>query len=179
MLDASLAARYANALFSTTQAQGVTAGVLEELGSLITALSGDRQLRKFFNHPAIPSVDKKQLLDDVVGKSFSPISRRFLAILLDAKRMIYLSLIYETVKELFNRYHNKVSACVASVFPLDAALQKSVKERIEKYLGKSVDLEFAVDSALLGGVKLTIEDEVIDGSVLHNLKKLETKIALG
>jgi F0F1-type ATP synthase delta subunit len=33
MLDASLAARYANALFSTAQEQRVTAVVLEELGS--------------------------------------------------------------------------------------------------------------------------------------------------
>lgn len=179
MLDASLATRYANALFSTAQEQGTTTAVLEELAGLIGVVAGDLRLQKFFYHPAISPAQKKNMLDDIPGLQLTPLSRRFLSVLFDAKRIHYLGLIHETVTELFNRYNNRVRAGVTSAFPLDGALQRSVRERVEAYLGKKVDMEFTVDASLLGGIKLTVDDKVIDGSVIHNLKKLETKIALG
>ena len=179
MLDNSLAARYANALFIAAQEKKCIPAVLDEIGSFLSVLSKDAQLQKFFFHPAIAPAEKKSLLDDLVENRLTPLCRSFLSTLLDAKRISYLGLIYETFVKLNNQAQNRVKACVSSVLPLDTRLQKKVKERIEHYLQKEVDLEFATDPDLLGGVKLVVEDKVVDGSILYNLKKLEQKIAVG
>jgi F-type H+-transporting ATPase subunit delta len=179
MLDTSLAVRYANALFSAAQEKNCVTAVLDEVGSFVDVLSKDTQLQKFFFHPAIAPSEKKSLLDDLVENRLTPLSRSFLSTLLDAKRINYLSLIYEMFVKLNNQAQNRVKARVSSVLPIDSKLQKKVKESVERYLKKEIDLEFAVDPGLLGGVKLVIEDKVVDGSILHNLKKLEQKIAVG
>ncbi len=179
MLDTSLAVRYANALFSAAQEQKRVDAVIDEIGSFLSVLTHDAQVKKFFLHPAIPATEKKHLLDDLLGNRVTPLCRKFLLTLVEAKRINYLQLIHETLIKLHDKEQNRVKACVSSVLPLDSGTRKKVKERIEHYLRKEVDLDFAIDPGLLGGIKLTVEDEIVDGSVLHNLKKLEQKIAIG
>ncbi|HEX7509967.1 MAG TPA: ATP synthase F1 subunit delta [Chitinivibrionales bacterium] len=179
MLDTTLAVRYASALYNVAQKHDSVVMVMEEMESFMLVLGQDARLKRFFLHPAIAPAEKKLLLADLVGNRLSKLSVTFLSILLDAKRMHYLDLIRDTLVTLHNRHSNKVQACVASVLPIDAALQQKIKERVARYLDKEVDLRFATDPGLLGGLKLTIEDRVIDATVLYNLKKLENKIALG
>jgi F-type H+-transporting ATPase subunit delta len=179
MLDTSLAARYANALFSAAVEQKCVPAVLDEIGNFLNVMNKDTRLKQFFFHPAIAPSEKKLLLDDLVENNLTPLCRNFLIILLDAKRIAYLELIHETIAKLHNREQNRVKACISSVLPLDPGIRNKVKERVEKYLQKEVDLDFAINPDLLGGIKLIVEDRVVDGSVLHNLKKMEQKIALG
>jgi F-type H+-transporting ATPase subunit delta len=179
MLDTSLAVRYANALFGAAKHQDCVEAVLEDMKSFITILSQHAQLKKIFFHPAIPPLEKKRLLDDIVKSQFTPVSRNFLSVLLYTKRINYISLVHETLVGIYNREKNRVKACVWSVFPIDPALRQKVEVSVAHYLQKEVDLVFMTDPDLLGGIKLTVEDKVIDGSVLYNLKKLETRIALG
>ena len=178
MLDRLLAVRYATALYGAAKKQGSVTTILEEVESFIYVLSQDPQLKRFFLHPAIAPVEKKNMLKDLVGNRVSALGLSFLSILLDAKRMHYLDLIHDTLVDLHNHELNKVKARVASVFPLDPALQKKIAERLARYLQKEVELEFAADPGLLGGIKLVIEDKVIDGSVLRQLKNMEQTIAL-
>ena len=177
MLDTSLAVRYASALYNAAKKHDSIALVMEELKNFMQVLLEDNRLQRFFLHPAIAPAEKKQLLGDMVGNRLSKLSLTFIFILLDAKRMHYVDLIYDKITGLYNHDCNKVKACVASVLPIDRGLQNKIKERVARYLEKEVEVEFVADPGLLGGVKLTIEDKVIDASVLHNLKKLETKIA--
>jgi F-type H+-transporting ATPase subunit delta len=179
MLDTSLAFRYANALFSAAQEQKCVGAVIDEMGNFLKVLMQDGQLKKFFFHPAISPSEKKLLLDDLVENRLTPLCRKFLTTLLDAKRINYLELIHETLVKLHYKEQNRVKACIVSVLPLDSGVRKKVKDRIEHFLQKEVDLDFAIDPELLGGIKLVVEDKVVDGSILHNLKKLEQKIAVG
>jgi F-type H+-transporting ATPase subunit delta len=179
MLDTSLAVRYANALFTEAQEQNCVTAVLDEMESFLAMLSEDVRLKKLFFHPAIPPSEKKLLLDDLVGNRLTPLSRKFLSTLVEAKRVNYIETIYEMVVNLNNKAQNRVKACISSVLPLDPGVRKKVKERVEHYLGKEVDLDFAIDPALLGGIKLVVEDRVVDGTILYNLKKMEQKIAVG
>jgi F-type H+-transporting ATPase subunit delta len=179
MLDKSLAVRYAAALYGAAKGQGSVETVLEEIDGFISVMSQDTRLRSFFLHPAISPSQKKGLLDELVENRLSKLSLSFLSILVDEKRMNYIEMIRDTLLTQFNHEQNRVKASVASVLPISPDLQKKIRERIAAYLNKDVEIEFTSDSNLLGGVKLFIEDKVIDGSVLHNLKKLENKIALG
>jgi F-type H+-transporting ATPase subunit delta len=179
MLDTSLAVRYANALFNVAREQKCVAAVIDETGSFLKVLTQDMQLKKFFYHPAISPSEKKRLLDDLVGNRLTPLCLKFLTTLLEAKRINYLELIHEMLVTLHNKEQNRVKARVFSVLPLDSGVRKKVKERIERYLQKEVDIDFAIDPNLLGGIKLIVEDKVVDGSILHNLKKMEQKIAVG
>jgi F-type H+-transporting ATPase subunit delta len=179
MLDTSLANRYARALYGVAKKQGVVASVIEEVESFITVLGADMQLKKFFLHPAISPSEKKEALKDLVGSRISALSLTFLSILFDTKRINYLACIYDKVVGLYDLEQNRTKAKLYSIFPIDPAFKQKISERIAQYLQKDVDLEFITDPGILGGIKLTIQDKVIDATLLYKLKKMEEKIAQG
>ena len=179
MLDKSLADRYARALYSVAKKQGTIVSVIEEVESFIKVMEVDTQLRKFFLHPAISPSEKKQMLRELVENRVSPLCLTFLSILFDAKRTNYVGLICSTVIELYDKDQNRTRAQLFSVFPIDPALRQKIKDRVAVYLQKEVDLDFLIDPEILGGVKLKIQDNVIDASALYKLKKIEEKISLG
>jgi len=65
-------------------------------------------------------------------------------------------------------------ARVISASPLDAATTVQFAADIRRRFGSHVTLEFAVDPALLGGVRVQVGNDVWDGTLrtrLENLKK--------
>jgi len=61
---------------------------------------------------------------------------------------------------------------VVSALPLSADEQAIVSKELASQLGGEPKLEFAVDPALLGGLRLKIGDRIIDGSVAGKLSAL-------
>ena len=47
------------------------------------------------------------------------------------------------------------------------------KDRQIKHLGHRVELDCSVDKSLIGGVKVTVDGKVIDGSVKQRLHELK------
>lgn len=179
MLDTSLSARYARALYSAAAKQGAVSTVIGELGGFVKLLSGERLLKTFLFHPAISPAEKKGLLAESIGKGFSALTANFLSILLDSKRIGYLESIFLALVEKDNRNRNIVKVRVASAFPIERALLDRIGSRLASLLQKDIDLVDETDPALLGGLKVTIEDQVIDGTLRYRLKQMQEKIALG
>jgi F-type H+-transporting ATPase subunit delta len=61
---------------------------------------------------------------------------------------------------------------VISAHPLSEDVLQKLKERLEKKLSKSVNIEPLVDKNILGGLKLIIGNTVIDGSIKARLNAL-------
>jgi F-type H+-transporting ATPase subunit delta len=176
MLDKTLAVRYAQALYDAAANKGVLPAVLSDVAAVKQTIATDSTLRNVLFHPAIPAAEKKQLAKEIWGGSVSAICITFLYILFDAKRINYLDLIYETLSNLCDRQKNIIKARATTVFPLSPETVAKLKQALSKVMGKDVELSTDTSPEILGGIKLTIGDKVIDGSVAYNLKKLEEKV---
>jgi len=62
---------------------------------------------------------------------------------------------------------------------IDAESINTIKVRVQEMLGKEPVLHPYVDPAMLGGVKLRIGDQLIDGSVQTKLRRLSEAIQSG
>lgn len=67
-------------------------------------------------------------------------------------------------------------AVVESAEALDAATQESVTTALQKKYGAGVTLEFSVNPALLGGMRVRVGSDVWDGSVKGRLDRLRDRI---
>ena len=56
-----------------------------------------------------------------------------------------------------------------TVIELDDELQGKLREKLEKTLGKTVELQCRIDRSMLGGVRLEMEGERLAGSVKSRL----------
>ena len=82
--------------------------------------------------------------------------------------------------EILSRLHRLVkldldqrAASVESAVPLSAELQAQVATRLKNIYGDGLNLSFAKNPSLIGGLRIQVGSDLFDGSVKMRLEKLE------
>ena len=68
-------------------------------------------------------------------------------------------------------------AQVTTAAPLDATRAERLRQALSKIAGRSVKITTSTDPSLVGGIRVQIADEVIDGSVRTRLEDLRLQLA--
>jgi len=68
------------------------------------------------------------------------------------------------------------SALVESAVPLLADFQNDVKANLARKYGAGLSVSFAVNPALIGGLRIKVGSDVLDGSVANRLQALADSI---
>jgi ATP synthase F1 delta subunit len=67
-------------------------------------------------------------------------------------------------------------ARITSAVPLTPDEEQAFRQRIHARFGGDVDLDFRVDSSILGGVIVQVGDKIIDGSLVSRLNALHERL---
>ena len=81
---------------------------------------------------------------------------------------------YESLRQWAS---NSVVAVVKTAVELTDSQKQGLIKNLEKRSGKSVTLECVVDSAVIGGIVVELDGELLDGSVKNNLKRVRDVIS--
>lgn len=178
MTLSAVATRYANALADVITAGGpALAGVPRELRSFEAALNASQELQNALETPAVPAARKRA----VVGKlgdvlQLGKISRNFLFVLIDKRRIASLSAILHSVELILDERAGFARAAVTSARELSEAQRAALNGQLERLTGKRIRMDFSVDGGLIGGVVARIGSTVYDGSVRGQLESLERRL---
>jgi len=176
----AVATRYANALADVVTAGGSPTSppdAVSELRAFESALQASTELQNALETPAVPAGRKRAVVGRIAEiLKLSRISRNFLYVLIDHRRMAALSGIIDSfeliVDERLGFARAEVSAAREMTEPQRAALT-SVLERLT---GRRIRMRFAVDESLIGGVVTRIGSTVYDGSVRGQLASLGRRL---
>ena len=72
-----------------------------------------------------------------------------------------------------------VSAEITSARPLSEMEKAEMRTNLEKLTGKRINLNFATDESLIGGVVTRLGSTVYDGSVKTQLEELKQQLVKG
>ena len=118
-----------------------------------------------------------ELTENKTEKEISGIVLRFAEVLQKDGQIKNTAKIIEKFSEVFNAKHGIVEASVTSSRELSSDKVYQVEKFIkEKYLAKKVIVKNIVDEKIKGGIIIKVGDEVLDGSVSAQLKKLEREL---
>ena len=126
-----------------------------------------------------PRVSRKQLLGlfaDIGGERLDAEALRFVEALADNYRLALLPQIRSKFEELLRGREGVVDARIETAFALTAAQLATIVRDLEHRFKRGIRPEVAVEPALIGGVKMYIGDEVIDGSVRGRLDRMEAAL---
>jgi F-type H+-transporting ATPase subunit delta len=181
MTLSAVADRYANAL-----ADVVTAGTSTlppqkasaELGSFEAAVRSSPELHNALATPAVASSRKKAVVGriaEILG--LSRISRNFLLVLIDHRRIALLAAILETFDRVIDERLGYARAEVSSATRLTEEQRVVLNAQLERVTGKRIRIRYEVAPELIGGALARIGSTVYDGSVRGQLAQLQRRLS--
>jgi F-type H+-transporting ATPase subunit delta len=168
---ATIARPYAEALFQVVGKADIEPirGQLDGLARL----TGDENLRQFADHPKTSPSQVFDLMLEAVGYPIAESLKRFLLAVLENGRMSILPAVAKQFHELAGRAQGVSEALIESAFPVDDAQLKELTASLETRFGRKLSAIVALTPNLIGGVRVTVGDEVLDTSVRARLETMK------
>jgi F-type H+-transporting ATPase subunit delta len=172
-IRASLAGRYASALFDLAREQRQIDAVGRSLDALGSALVDSKD---FAELTASPLIGREQ-----AGKAFAalgaelsldPITANFLGVLARNGRKSELRSIIRAYGRLAADHRGETIAEVVTAYPLKDDQVAALKQQLRARAGHDVTLEASVDPAVLGGIVVKLGSQMIDSSIRTKLNRL-------
>lgn len=169
----TLARPYARAAYAIAREAGAAAQWSDALG-FAARVAADPRVHALLGHPHLGREDAIALLSpEGASQSFAD----FLGLLADNRRLPLLAEIAGLYEELRADAERIVKAKVTSAAALPGAELETIRAALKRRFGREVELETAVDEALIGGAVIDAGDVVIDGSVRGKLARLQSALA--
>lgn len=176
MLNKSVARRYAEAFFSIARENNKINDYQLELETVVKTIQEVDNLKEYMNHLLIPVAAKKDVLKQLFAEQLSPVTLNFIMMIVDKKRETYLEVIIEEYKDMADEYRNIAKVVMIAAKEVPEEDVKYLAEKLSASTGKTVQLNLKVDPTLLGGVKLRMGDQIIDGTVAKKLEMLKEQL---
>jgi F-type H+-transporting ATPase subunit delta len=172
-ITASLAGRYASALYDLALAQGSVAAVEGDLDTLSSAIRESDDLAGLVRNPEVRREDAAKAIAAVGNLlGLSPLTGNFLGVLAANRRLAKLPDIARAFAAIAAAERGEVSATVTSAHPLDAGQIAALAAKLKALEGCDVKLNAVVDPAILGGLVVQIGSRMIDSSIRTRLNSL-------
>ncbi len=179
-IQASLAGRYAFALFELAVEAGRVAAVEGDLTRLEGAIAGSEDFGRIVGGARIEPTQAAGLLASIGEMlELDPLTRNLLGVLAENRRVAQLPRVIGAFKAIAAAQRGEVSAEVVSAYPLSDEQIDSLKRRLTQREGRTVMLSSRVDRDLLGGLVVTIGSERIDASIRTRLNTLSQVMSRG
>ena len=175
----ALANVYARSLFELATDDGGNERALEvseELEQICELSRQEQKLAMFFSSPVIDDLKRGEALKAIFTNRVTDLTLRFLLVLNLKGRLNHLESISTAFDALVQETFGRVEVDVFTPTPIDAESINTIKTRVTEMLGKEPVIHPYIDSKMLGGIKLRIGDQLIDGSVQTRLRRLSESL---
>jgi len=169
---------YATAIFDLAESQGKEDVWHDQIESLNAAWQATPEILRFFVRTQISKTEKKELLRQSLTK-IEPMLVNALCLLVDKDRMSSFSDIARDFRHLYNEKHNINEGTVYSVRPLDKTEIETLNREFSKRNQQTVRFENRIDPTLISGIKILLDDKIMDGSMKARISNLRTELIKG
>jgi F-type H+-transporting ATPase subunit delta len=172
-IQASLAGRYATALFELARDERQLEAVSGSLATLRQALRDSADLNELVTSPLISREDAAKAITASAGAMrLDPITSNFLGVVAQNRRLAQLPQIVRAFNMLAANHRGETTAEVTSAHPLTDDQVSALKSNLKTRLGRDVAVDLNVDPTILGGLVVKVGSQMIDGSIRTKLNSL-------
>lgn len=173
---ATIARPYAEALFGVAEAGDVAAW-----STLVAELAQVAALPDVLSVASSPKVSHAQVVDLLLSAVQSPLkssaeAKNLVQMLVANRRLELLPEVAEQFEALKNAKEGAADALIVSAFPLEGAQLNDLVASLEHKFKRKLKPTVEVDNTLIGGVRVTVGDEVLDTSVRARLASMQVAL---
>lgn len=176
MLNKSVARRYAEAFFSIARESNKIDEYQAELEIVIQAIDEVEGMKEYLAHLLVPAKAKKELIQKIFAEQISTMTMNFLLMVIDKRRESYLEAIYKEYVDMADESRDIKKAELFAAREVPEQELEELAQKLSSSTGKKVILKLTVDPSLLGGVKIRMGDQIVDGTVAKKLQMLKENL---
>ncbi|MBT3153346.1 F0F1 ATP synthase subunit delta [Streptomyces sp. CHD11] len=159
------------------QKAGALDDVEDELFRFGRIVSSSNELRAALTNRNAPVSSKSELLRGLLGGRANVATERLVTRLVTAPRGRSLESGLESLSKLAAERRDRMVAVVTSAVPLSDRQKQRLGEALAKLYGRRMHLNLDVDPSVVGGIRVQVGDEVINGSLADRLEDASRRLA--
>lgn len=176
MKVSSASLRYAKAWLGSVDSSG-HAGLLNDVEVVLLTLSESRELALFIGSPIHENKVKMSVLKEVFESHVSSDMMSLIELLVQKNRAELLQDVCLAVKKQIRDDQGILDVFIDSSTPLSDEVLESMISSLEKVTSKNVEPILHVDESLIGGIRIRMGDQVIDGTLKAQLETLRSQLS--
>ena len=164
---------YAVALFSIALESEQHAQIYGDMEYLKELVNDNPEYIDYLVNSSIPKSERVNNLREVFeGRVCDPVFA-FLNVLLEHRDSNVLLSAIDEFRSLYEDYMNVADAVVTSVVELTDEQKKKLISKLSLVTGRRIRATYVIDSSLIGGLSVTVDGKLYDGSIKKNLNNLK------
>lgn len=167
---------YARGLFEVARAEGTLDEVEDELFRFARSYESSEELRNALSDDQIPAAKRQSIVEDLLGGKATPTTVQLVSMVVGSGRARDLPAIVDRMVRRAASSKDQQVAEVVSAVELTADQQDRLRAALANATGADVSLKVVVDPSVLGGIRATVGDRVIDGTVRTHLDQLKSRL---
>ncbi|MEU6605632.1 F0F1 ATP synthase subunit delta [Streptomyces shenzhenensis] len=162
---------------TAAQQAGRLDSVEDELFRFGRIISSSTELRAALTSRSAGASAKTELLRRLLGGRAAATTERLVTRLVTVPRGRSLEAGIEGLSKLAAERRDRTVAVVTSAVPLSDTQKRRLGAALAKLYGRTMHLNLDVDPAVVGGIRVQVGDEVINGSVADRLEDAARRMA--
>ncbi|MDQ3246278.1 MAG: F0F1 ATP synthase subunit delta [Pseudomonadota bacterium] len=172
-IQASLAGRYASALFDLARDERQIDSVSRSLEGLGQAIGESPELRQLIESPLIGRAEAGKTFAALAPQlGLDTITTNFVGVLARNGRKGQLMPVIRAFRRLAAEHRGETTAEVVTARPLKDDQLLALRQQLRAQAGRDVAIEANVDPAILGGITIKMGSQMIDASIRTKLNRL-------
>ena len=169
--------RYSRALFEVAKEAGDLEKIETDIKIFKSLLENSLELKNFFSNPT-QSINNQNNVNDLLSKkfNFSKNLKNFLSLLIEKRRIFFVSKIIDSFLKLCSKKRGEVKASLISSKELSESELESISKDLSSSMGSIIKFDYKIDKELIGGLKLQLGSFMIDTSIKNKLKKFKQQM---
>jgi F-type H+-transporting ATPase subunit delta len=172
-IQASLAGRYASALFDLARDERQIDAVSRSLDLLSQTLVDSRDFAELVASPLVDREEAAKAFAAVSQQlSLDPTTANFLGVLAKNGRKNQLQPVIRLFRRIAADHRGETTAEVVTAHALKDDQLAALKQQLRSRVGREVSIETRIDPEILGGIVIKLGSQMIDSSIRTKLNRL-------
>ena len=173
---AQISKDYAAALFALGTECGLETSFYDALCTIRDEFLANPEYAELLSCPSVPKSERASLIEEAFSKSIPEYVLSFLQVLCERGNAALLCECTEEYRKLLWQKQGVLSAKITSAVPLSEAQKAALTQKLSGISRSRIEADFEVDRALLGGIVVDMDGNIIDGSVKYRLQQVKEVI---
>lgn len=175
MNDSKISVRYSRALFQLALENKILDNINQDM-ILISEVCKTKEAKGLLSSPIIVPSKKEAILHKMFEDNVEKITLSFIDLVVKNGREAFIPAIARVFIHETMKYKGITESVLTTAVEVNAKVKKQITDLISDLFKTKVELKANIDSKIIGGFILQVDDNYIDASIRNKLRKISKEL---